>query len=184
MLSRLNWIRGAAVALAALGTVLPKEPVLAAGPRATVRTVEAKSLDIALSAGGTFTGRVVDHSGQAMEGTEVTVKQGQAEIARTITDRTGTFTFSNLKNGTYTCAAGATTGVYRVWTEKSAPPSANPQGLLIQGQNGARGQFAAVDGAGNLLICTIALITLGVAIATLVEVNNVQDKVNNLPHSP
>lgn len=185
MPNRLNWIRGAAVALAALGTVIPKGPVLAAEPimgsRPQVRTVDSKVLDIALSAGGTFTGRVVDHTGLAIEGAEVVVRQGHTEVARSITDRTGTFAVSNLKSGSYTFSSGATTGTYRVWSEKSAPPSANVQGLLIRGENGARGQFAAVDGAGNLLICTIALAALGVAIATLVEVEDLKGKI---PHSP
>jgi hypothetical protein len=140
--------------------------------------------DVALTAGGTFTGRVVDQSGAAMEGAEVTVKQEEKEICRVVTDRTGTFTVSNLKGGVYTITSGATTGSYRLWAEKTAPPSANSQGLLILGQNGARGQFAAVDGGGNLLIASLVLLTLGVGIASLVELENLKDQVNKIPTSP
>lgn len=184
MLSRLGWIRGAAVGLAAMGTLIPRTVVLADGPKVTrpvVRKVEASVLDIALSTNGAFTGRIVDHAGTAIEGAQVTVKQGQNEVARTITDKSGTFTITNLKNGTYSIGSGATTGSYRVWSDKTAPPTANPQALLIMGQNGARGQFAAVDGGGNLLIATLVLLTLGVGIAALVEIEDVKGKI---PVSP
>jgi hypothetical protein len=163
--------------------VCPQVRVMAAESKAgrTVRTVDAKMLDIALGKGGKFTGRVVDHTGVPLDGAEVTVKLGETEVARTVTDRSGTFTVSDLKNGIYTINSGATVGTYRLWTEKTAPPSANPQGLLITGQNGARGQYAAVDSSGNLLIVVIALTALGVGIATLIEVEDIKGKIPTSP---
>lgn len=186
MLNCLRWIRGAAVGLAAFGMVIPNtSPVQAAErkpvQRASVRSVDTKIFDVALSAGGTFTGRVVDHTGAAIEGAEVTIRQGQTEVSRAISDRNGSFTVSNLRNGTYSVTAGNTSGSYRLWTEKTAPPSANAQGLLILGENGARGQFAAVDCGGNLLIAAITLAALGVAIATLVEVEDLKGKIPSSP---
>lgn len=184
MLKCWSWIRGAAVGLAAIGMAVPQARVLAAESKAgrpSVRTVDAKLLDIALTKGGTFTGRVVDHAGAPIEGAEVSVKQGIAEIAHTVTDRSGTFTVGNLKGGVYSISSGATAGSYRLWTEKTAPPSANPQGLLIIGQNGSRGQFAAVDASGNLLIAVIALAALGVGIATLLEVEDLKGKIPTSP---
>ena len=187
MLNCLEWIRGAAVGLATLGVVMPHSPILAADSKAnsrpSIRSTDAKVLDIALTKGGTFTGRVVDHTGTALEGAEVTLNQGPTEIAKSISDRNGTFTVGNLKGGVYTVSSGATTGVYRLWSEKTAPPSANPQGLLILGQNGTRGQFAAVDASGNLLIAAIALAALGVGIWTLLDVQEIENKIKN-PHSP
>ena len=62
-------VRGAAVALAALGMMIPNAPAMAAGQtRSQVKTVDANVFDIALSQGGTFKGRVVDHTGATMEG--------------------------------------------------------------------------------------------------------------------
>ena len=181
----LRWIRGAAVGLATLGIVIPHSPTLAADSQAvsrpSVRSTDARVLDIALSKGGTFTGRIVDHTGAPLEGAEVTVKQGQTEIARSIADRSGTFTFGKLKGGIYAFSSGATSGSYRVWPENAAPPSANPQGLLIMGQNGTRGQFAAVDATGNLLIGLIAVTGLVVGLLTLKEIHEVENKI---PHSP
>ena len=154
----LKFIRGAVVALAALGVVCPQLTAVAAGPKTAakpvVRTVAANSvLDISLAQGGTFTGRVVDQTGAALEGAEVVVKQGKTEVSRTITDKQGTFVATNMKGGVYTVASGATEGTYRVWAEKSAPPSAKNQALLVMGQNGARGQCGGYncDGGGSLV---------------------------------
>ena len=150
----LKFIRGAVVALAALGVVFPQLTAVAAGPKSAakpiIRTVAANSvLDIGLTQGGTFTGRVVDQTGAALEGAEVVVKQGKTEVSRTITDKQGTFVATNMKGGVYTVASGATEGTYRVWTEKSAPPSAKSQALLVMGQNGARGQCGGCNGCDS-----------------------------------
>lgn len=170
-------VRAAAVALATLGMMIPNAPAMAAGSsRVQVKTVDAKIFDIALSHGGTFKGRVVDHTGAAMEGAAVTVKQNNKEVARSITDKNGTFAVGNLKTGVYSIASGATEGTYRVWSEKAAPPSAKEQGLLVMGENGARGQFGCGDGAGVYIVGAIAVAALIVGIIALDEANH--------PHSP
>ena len=176
-------VRGAAVALAALGMMIPNAPAMAAGPqRITMKTVDAKVFDIALSQGATFKGRVVDHTGAAVEGAAVTVKQNSKEVAHSITDKEGTFTVSNMKNGVYTVASGATEGTYRVWNEKAAPPSAKEQGLLVLGQNGARGNFGCCDPCGGQwLVAGIATAGLIVGIITLVRVNDAIDKIPTSP---
>lgn len=179
-----KWIQGAAVTLATLGTVLPTEPVLADGPsksRPAFKTVNAQVVDIALASGGTFKGRVVDHSGTPIEGAEVTIKQNNKDIGRGVTDKTGTFAVSNLKTGVYTVASGNTSGAFRLWSEKSAPPSAKEQGLLVMGENGARGNFGAYDGGWMFLFLGgVAAASLAVGIAGLVRA----DQVANHPHSP
>jgi hypothetical protein len=185
MLKCLKWIRGAAVGLATLGVVISPTMGRAAerriNSRPTVRSVDARQLDVALSRTGALSGRVVDHTGAPVEGAEIVVKQGDAEVARSTSDRQGNFTISNLKNGVYTVSSGATVGTYRVWSETTAPPSANAQALLITGKNGARGQFAAVDMSGNLLIAAIAIAGLVVGIITLVEVQEVESKIPTSP---
>ena len=92
----LSFLRGATVALAALGMMIPSAPAMAAGPaRAQVKTVDAKIFDIALSQGGTFKGRVVDHTGAVVEKVNVVVRQGRTEVGRSRTDKDGMFTFKN-----------------------------------------------------------------------------------------
>lgn len=168
----LKFIRGAVVALAAVGVVFPQLSAVAAGPKTAgkpiVRTVAANSVfDIGLTQGGAFTGRVVDHTGAALEGAQVVVKQGKTEVARTVTDKQGTFVASNLKGGVYTVASGATEANYRVWSEQTAPPSAKGQALLVMGQNGARGQGGLFNGDLNtvLLATTLAVATAGLIYA-------------------
>ena len=182
----LKFIRGAVVALAALGVVFPQLTAVAAGPKSAakpiIRTVAANSvLDIGLTQGGTFTGRVVDQTGAALEGAEVVVKQGKTEVSRTITDKQGTFVATNLKGGVYTVASGATEGTYRAWAEKTAPPSAKGHALLVLGQNGARGQSGMFDGDMNTVLLVA---TLGVAIGALVVAIKTHEDVHELPHSP
>jgi hypothetical protein len=160
---------------------------MAAGPSAAtrpiVKTVNAKIFDIALSNGGTFKGRVVDHAGVPMEGAEVVIKQNSKEIGRSLTDKTGTFTASNLNSGVYSVASGNTEGTYRMWAENTAPPSAKEQGLLVMGENGARGNFGyGDDGAWVLAVGAVAVAALTVGIVALVRANQANNK--QLPASP
>jgi hypothetical protein len=182
-----RWIRGAAVTLATLGTTIPAAPAIAgesiSPARPAVSKVNAQVFDIALSSGGTFKGRVVDHTGAPMEGAEVVVTQDKKEIAKSLTDKTGSFAVSNLKTGAYTVSSGNTEGSYRLWAENTAPPSAKEQGLLVMGENGARGNFGFVDGAGVFVIgaAVIGVAGLAVGIAALVRANQVA---NRTPASP
>ena len=187
----LKFVRGAVVALAALGVVFPQLPAIAAGPKAaampTVKMVAANTtLDVGLTQGGTFAGRVVDHTGAAMEGAEVVIKQGKTEVTRTITDKQGSFVASNLKGGVYTVASGATEGTYRVWSEKTAPPSASEQVLIVTGKNGARGQVGAMRGQLGDGLGTIVLVGLGVAagIGIGYATGFAAGEHGNTPHSP
>ncbi len=173
-------VRAAAVALATLGMMIPNAPVMAAGQsRVQVKTVDAKIFDIAMH-NGAFKGRVVDHTGAAVEGAAITVKQNNKEVARSVTDKSGSFAVADLKSGVYTVASGATEGTFRVWSEKAAPPSAKEQSLLVLGQNGARGNFGCCDGC-TLLVAGIAGAALVVGIITLVRVNDAIDKIPTSP---
>lgn len=175
-------VRGAAVTLAALGLMIPNAPAMAAGPaRPSVKTVDAKIFDISLQNGNTFKGRVVDHTGAAMEGAAVTVKQNNKEVAHSITDKSGSFAVGNLKAGVYTVSSGATEGTYRVWEERSAPPSAKEQSLLVLGQNGARGNFGCCDCYGQYIIAGVAVAALVVAIVALKRADDANGKIPNSP---
>jgi len=175
-------VRGAAVALATLGMMIPNAPAMAAGPsRVAVKAVDAKIFDISLAQGGTFKGRVVDHTGTVLEGAAITIKQNNKEVARSITDKSGSFAVSGLKSGVYTVSSGQTEGVYRVWDEAAAPPSAKEQSLLVLGENGARGNFGCCDSNGNYLVAAIATAGLIIGIITLVRVNDAIDKIPTSP---
>jgi hypothetical protein len=174
----LRLLQGAAVALATLGFVVPSPKLFAADSKAPAKKVQKSQIpDVSLASGGVFSGRVVDHAGTPLEGAEVVVKQGKDEVARTVTDKNGLFTAKNMKGGVYQVSSGNTDGVFRLWTEKTAPPVAKGQALLVMGENGARGQFGAIDP-------TIVLLTVGVIAAVVLsaiavdKINDVDDKVS------
>jgi hypothetical protein len=192
----LKLVRGAAIILATCGVVMPLPSIQAADSshkvgRSAVATIAA---DVAKLADGQFAGRVVDHSGAVVENAEVVIRQGQTEVARTRTDQEGLYSVPNLKPGTYQVSSGTTEGLFRVWGEQSAPPSARKNALIVLGHNGARGQYSNCDECPPGGWCgfrsidpTIALLTAGVVAAvvlsalTLSKVNSLESK---LPHSP
>jgi hypothetical protein len=186
----LRLLKGAAVALATLGLSIPSPKLFAAdpptkgNPAAAQRPQKSQIPDVSLTAGGVFSGRVIDHAMNPLEGAEVVVKQGKNEIARTVTDSKGQFTVQNMKGGVYQVTSGNTDGVFRVWTERTAPPVAKQQqALLVLGENGARGQFGAIDP-------TIVLLTAGVIAAVVLsaiavdKINSVQNCCNKQVFSP
>ena len=194
----LKLVRGVAVVLAALGIVLPISAVQAADSsqksnRPAVATIAA---DVSQSAKGLFAGRVVDHTGAVVENADVVVCQGTTEVSRSRTDKEGMFSVKGLKPGTYQVSSGATEGCFRIWNEKSAPPSARKNALIVLGQDGARGQYANCDVCEpgcwygfRSLDPTICLLTAGVAAAvvlsalSLSKVNSI-DNNNNPPVPP
>lgn len=183
----IRFVKGMAVSLAAFGMMVPQTRLLADTPAAKAPAGKVSKAnrvpDLVLTAGGTMTGRVCDHSGKVIEGAKVVLKQNNKEIAQTVTNNEGTYSFKNLKSGVYQVGSGNTDGVFRVWSEKTAPPSAKEHALLVMGENGARGQFGAVDP-------TLVLLTAGVIAAVVLsaiavsEINDVKDTVNQIPISP
>lgn len=182
-----RFVKGAAVSLAALGVVCPQVSVLAdtkAPARSISKAPQTVTVpDIALTTGGTFSGRVVDHTGKVLEGAQVSLRQGKNEIAKTVTNKEGLYSFKNLRGGVYQVGSGNTEGVFRVWSEKTAPPAAKEHALLVMGENGARGQTGAIDPTLVLLTGgTIA--TVVISAITLNRVNDIDDKVDLIPLTP
>lgn len=171
-----RFVKGVAVSLATLGMVFPQVSVLADGRAVAKASQTAGAPDIALTAGGLLSGRVVDHTGKVIEGASVVIRQGKAEVSKTVTNKEGVYSFKNLKGGIYQVASGNTEGTFRVWAERTAPPVAKEHALLVMGENGARGQFGAVDP-------TLLLLTVGVVAAVVISAITL-NKVNDLSNSP
>lgn len=192
----LKLVRGVAVVLATFGVVAPFPAVQAAdsSQKASRPAVAKIAADVSQSSSGLFAGRIVDHTGAVVENADVVVRQGATEVARSQTDKDGMFSVKNLKPGTYQVSSGTTEGHFRVWNEKTAPPSARKNALIVLGHNGARGQYANCDECPPGGWCgwrsldpTICLLTAGVVAAvvlsalTLSKVNSLESK---LPNSP
>jgi hypothetical protein len=179
-MSGIRFVKGAAICLATLGLVLPQAPAFADNaltPNAGAKVQAKASLpDVCLTTGGTLSGRVVDHTGKVLEGAQVTLRQDKKEIATTVTNKEGIYSFKALKGGVYQVSSGNTDGIFRVWAEKTAPPSAKEHALLVMGENGARGQFGCCDP-------TLVILTAGVIAAVILSAITL-DKVNKLPSSP
>ena len=195
----LKLVRGAAVFLATLGVVAPIPAVQAAdaSQKASRPAVATIAADVSQSSNGLFAGRVVDHTGAVVEKTDVIVRQGTTEVARSQTDKDGMFSVKNLKPGTYQVSSGTTEGHFRIWNEKTAPPSARKNALIVLGHNGARGQYANCDECPPGGWCgwrsldpTICLLTAGVVAAvvlsaiTLSKVTTINNNQNPQPVSP
>lgn len=182
----LKFLQGAAVALAMLGVVAPSPNLFAADqakPTATNKAVKKAQIpDVSLAAGGVLSGRVVDHTGSPIEGAEVVIKQNGKTLKRTVTDEKGLFSSQDLKGGVYQVASGNTDVAFRLWSEQTAPPVAKGQALLVMGENGARGQGAAVDplliveGAALISLLTLAIINNN-------KINQLQNQIDKLTKS-
>ena len=189
----LKLVRGAAVILATVGVVMPMPSLQAAESNQKVRRpVASVAADVSKLANGDFAGRIVDHTGAVAENAEVVIRQGNAEIGRTRTDKEGVFSVPNLKAGTYQVSSGTTEGLFRVWNEQTAPPAARKNALIVLGHNGARGQYSNCDECPPGGWCgfrsidpTIALMTAGIVAAvvlsalTLSKVNSLDNNNNN-----
>jgi hypothetical protein len=175
-----RFVKGAAICLATLGTTVPQSKLLAAdGPVVSrpANTQRATAIpNIVLTEGSKLSGRVVDHTGKPLEGAQVTIKQNKKEVATAVTDKAGIYSFTNLKPGMYNIGSGNTDGMFRVWDDRTAPPSAKEHALIIMGENGARGQLGCCDP-------TLILLTAGVIAAVILSAITL-DKVDKLPTSP
>ena len=133
----LAFVKSAAVALAMVGIVLPQTRVMAEQKqpvKTSVKVVPSNTVfDVSLGHGGVFSGRAVDHTGTAVAGANVVVKQGKTEVGHAVTDETGNFAVQNVKSGVYTVNSGTTEGSYRLWSEQTAGRSSDPPCLPVSG---------------------------------------------------
>jgi len=180
-----NWLKGAAVTLAALGTMLPAPQLQAAENKAPLKIerTNATVIDISMSTEGVFAGRVIDHTGTPVKGAEVVISQSGKEVAKLTSDERGAFAVSGLRSGVYEVASGKTSGSFRVWSESAAPAAAKEQALVILGENGTRGGMGGMGG-GTILLGAAVVATVIISAIALGKINNLQDDVDNIPKSP
>lgn len=114
----------------------------------TADTLVMKPLDVKLNRRDGFVGQLVNSSGKPQAGETIELRRDERLIGTAQTDKHGRFAFRELRTGVYQVQAPDAAGVYRVWATKVAPPAAQPEVLLVQGDV-VRGQHAmAGPGAG------------------------------------
>jgi hypothetical protein len=128
-MKKMGFIQGAAVALACLGMFVGQ----------IARAAQPLVTDVALGHGGVLVGKVVDRQGAAQAGVAVRVAQ-QGEVVATVeTNGQGEFQVADLRGGVYQIETSQGVGVYRLWAEQTAPPSANDGVLIVSGDDAVRG---------------------------------------------
>jgi len=118
-------VRGMVVSLAVFGMCIPGMAFAASPPSAPA------VVDIAMADGGVLHGQLVDLQGGSATGVPVSVKAQDQKVIRTTTVKDGRFTVQGLRGGVYQVAAGQGQGVYRLWTAKAAPPSAQKNAIVF-----------------------------------------------------
>lgn len=172
-----RFLSKALLALACGGILIPMSASAAEpAPRAT-KPAAPRSIvsDVTLTEKGSLAGKVVDGQGRPLDGAKVVVRQGNRDVAKTMTDKTGSFSVPNVKGGVYQIAAGEGTGTYRVWTANAAPPSAKPGALVVSSKEVVRGQIGgggALLGVGGLAAGGAGL---GLGAYSVQQANNAQD---------
>jgi len=104
------------------------------------KAVQPVAIDVAMAKDGTISGRVLDSGHNGLAKSEVSIRQGRMEIAKTVTDDEGRFKLVNLKGGMYVVSANSGFGLFRFWTAKSAPPKSHDQVLLMSNSVVVRAQ--------------------------------------------
>jgi hypothetical protein len=128
-------------------------------------------VDVALGEGGVFTGQVVDSQNLGVQFTEVVLLRNGQEVARTRTDIEGRFAVGGLRGGVYIVSSHQGVGVFRLWSPRTAPPTAESTGMLVTG-NLARGNMG---GGGFLYMISNPWVIAGlvaVAIALPLAIDN------------
>jgi hypothetical protein len=151
------------------GTPVPKTPVSAKAP-----TV----MDVSLAADGSIVGQLINNQGRALKDEVVSFWQGNSKIATIKVGPKGTFVVRNLKGGLYRVATKNGQALVRVWSNKTAPPSAKTKLTLVAGQQVVRGQaIMSPYGPDIITLTTIALAVTGVTLGAVAlnKVNNVED---------
>lgn len=141
-MNRMKWIRTLVLALPTLVFATSNMRLWADGPKTTSQKPQHPNVDVSLT-NGALAGSIIDPSGDTLKGAEVVIKQRGIEIARTVTDRNGQFTIEDVKAGVYQVSSGNTDRVFRVWSEKAAPPEAFGRALMMVGRTDGRGLSGA-----------------------------------------
>jgi hypothetical protein len=126
-------------------------------------------LDVALDNGGVLRGQVVDPQGRPLPAVPVYVRQQQQQVGTAVTDSNGYFALAGLRGGIYQVDVAHSHATWRLWTARTAPPSAQRAAMMVAGGNILRGQF----GAGRYFWPAVILTgIIGAAIAIPIAVSN------------
>jgi len=148
------------VVVSASMLLLPLQQLLAANPQVLANASQPAAVptavirDVALQAGGTMRGQVVDAQGNPCGQVPLRVIRttDQAAVVTAQTDAQGRFAVSGLTGGVYRVETPVGAAVYRLWAPNAAPPSAIASALVVQGDPAVRGNLGGLGWFGWTLI--------------------------------
>ncbi len=166
-------LKAAVLCLACLGMLIPT-PVLNAavgqgGPASQTAGQPSAVIDVALQVGGTLRGQVRDIHNTPTPQTPVFLVQSNRPVRNTVTDRSGGFSFSELRGGTYQIVSGQACGTYRLWAPNTAPPLAQSAALVTERQGVVRGQTGPLGYWLSNPWVLASLVAVGVAVPVIIH---------------
>lgn len=139
-------LRGLLVAAASVSMILPQF-AYAASSGQPARPMSAAVRDVALRDGNALTGQVLDAAGAPVAGTAVAVVDQSRTVATAVTGDDGRFTITGVKAGVHQVATAKGVTVCRLWAPGTAPPAAQPDALVVNGDTVVRG----AQGGGGVI---------------------------------
>ena len=131
------WKR-AVLCLACIGMTIPQGAIVAAEKSQQVKA--SRMLDVKLTEGGKLTGRLVDAQGQALQNATVSVRFQNQVVAVAKTNKAGRLAVTGLMGGVHQLETANGRIAARLWTEKTAPPTAKANALIVSDKNVIRAQ--------------------------------------------
>ena len=147
--------------LACIGMIIPRSCLAQVA-------VQPATMDVALTAGGSLSGQVVDRQGNAVADVAFQMKQGNQMVVDTRTDELGRFQVKALQGGVYQVAAAGQARQIRVWAPQTAPPNAQVNLTMAVGDI-QRGQGCTIDSCTGTCGGTCAACNSGGALGFLMN---------------
>ena len=131
--------------------------------------------DVALSGDGVLEGMVIGAAGTPIASAPVLVAQEGNHVATSKSGKDGHFSVPGLRGGVYQVSSARGTGLFRVWTQDSAPPAARQLATVVAEPNVVRGQMPLSQLFRTDMVVIGTIIAAGIAIPLLVHASRDDD---------
>ncbi len=105
-----------------------------------VANSQAVVTDVALQDGGVLKGQLVDSSGAPHTNMQVVLAKNGKLVETAKSNQNGQFVVTNMKAGIYQISTPHSSGIFRVWAPRTAPPNSKAGVLMISDGDVVRGQ--------------------------------------------